>query len=238
MKILNIAEKNALELIRAGQFDDLKKFYNQNQYQGLSFTGLKLDNNNFFLYQTAIVELNISYIDFSECEITDSFLPAILAMVHKFNIKQLNLSKNNQLTTIGFQYLFENLKEICSLTLQFNKISDALLEKFALQIIKSKKLMELDLKGNHITDKGLKILGHILNEKPSLTSLQINQNAITLDGMNAFIKQIASSNLISSDIPEMIASNDITQAYLTMRDKHMQTLIKSVSLKKKPSRKH
>jgi len=137
------------------------------------------------------------------------------------NLKGLNLSdnlkgKNPEVTKCIADMIGESSLEF--LNLSNNDLGRDISPIFK-ALANNKKLLELDVTGNHMGDAAATELAEGLSKNASLTSLQWDENAVNLGGWQAFCSALK-NNKVLQKMPS--PEKDIAKAMSAAKDKFRQ----------------
>ena len=137
--------------------------------------------------------------DFSRCNLTELVVPKLNKFFNFFpNIKSLNLSYNQKITTNGYLALSEGLKYLMNLSqidLSSNNLADEELKSFFKFLDKETKLNKIYLSWNNLTSNGFTFLcKNIANNRIKIKEINVCGNKINDDGFKSFIEEVKVGN--------------------------------------------
>jgi len=151
----------------------------------------------------------------------EGIIQIIKAVEPNTNLKGLNLSdnlkgKNPEVTKCIADMIGESSLEF--LNLSNNDLGRDISPIFK-ALANNKKLLELDVTGNHMGDAAATELAEGLSKNTSLTSLQWDENAVNLGGWQAFCSALKNNKALQKmPSPE----KDIAKAMSAAKDKSRQ----------------
>ena len=125
------------------------------------------------------------------CHISDEGCRALaLFLPHATTLERLVLSRQVRITSQGIAALALAATSLKHLELQRLPLTDEGAEELA-RLLPTLRLESLDLKLNELTDRGATALAACLSRCPSLRRLALSQNAIGVEGLQAFGKAMS-----------------------------------------------
>ena len=167
-------------------------------------------NESGSVVQSKLEEIGFNAVDFSYCRLAPADCTAVVHFIkHIQQISLINLFYNNigSLGCVEIVKLFDNTNcQLRGLNLRGNDITDEGVKQLS-SVLANSQLSSLNLSGNYITDEGVKQLSSVLANS-QLSSLNLSGNDITDAGVKQLSSVLANSQLSSLDL----SANNITDA--------------------------
>ena len=159
-------------------------------------------NESGSVVQSKLEEIGFNAVDFSYCRLAPADCTAVVHFIKRVQqISLIDLSYNNigSLGCVEIVKLFDNTNcQLRGLNLRGNGITDEGVKQLS-SVLANSQLRNLNLEGNDITDEGVKQLSSVLANS-QLRSLNLEGNGITDEGVKQLSSVLANSQLRSLNL--------------------------------------
>ena len=133
--------------------------------------------------------------DFSKCDLNDDNISIFNEFINFFpNVRNIDLSLNQNITNKGFILLSDGLKNLMNLSkinLSSNCLNDEGLKSVFKFMDKESRIHYIDLSWNDITEEGFSFLcKHVTNNNLKIKEINVCGNQINDDGFKALLEEV------------------------------------------------
>ena len=176
--------------------DDLEEVYLFKNVIKENKIPLRFDNFNIkWAKRNAKKYRNKLNFDFSKCDLNDDNISIFNEFINFFpNVRNIDLSLNQNITNKGFILLSDGLKNLMNLSkinLSSNCLNDEGLKSVFKFMDKESRIHYIDLSWNDITEEGFSFLcKHVTNNNLKIKEINVCGNQINDDGFKALLEEV------------------------------------------------